>query len=156
MEATMSLRCSTYAREDEAREALHALESAGVPSSDIALLMGRSMTHDVRREPVGGFAGPVAPEDPFGKYAGHARRRRQASGGWAGDPDAQRQGTFGDVDLGVQAIYERGPSRSVLSSEDEIRQLLRDCELPYGAIDEVIEELHRGRAVVVTETHDAA
>jgi hypothetical protein len=155
MEATMSLRCSTYGREDEARDALRALESAGVPSSDIALLTGRPM-HDVRREPVGGFAGPVAPEDPFGKYAGHARLRRRASGGWAGDPDSQRQGTFGDVDLGIQANYERGPRRSVLNSEDEIRQLLRDCELPGGAIDEVVEELHRGHAVLVTERHDPA
>ena len=149
----MSLRCSTFAAENEARAAARALESAGVPSSDIGLLTGRPM-HDVRREAVGGFAGPVAPEDPFGKYAGHARLRRQASGGWAGDPDAQRQGTFGDVDLGVQAIYERGPRRSVLSSEDEIRQLLRDSELPRGAVDEVIEELHRGHAVLVTETRD--
>ena len=70
--------------------------------------------HDVRDEPVGGFAGQVAPEAPFGKYAGPARRRRQAAGGWAGDPDRQRQGSFADVDYGdaaVPASAER-PSRA--------------------------------------------
>jgi len=55
--------------------------------------------HDVRSEPVGGWAGPVEPEAPVGKYAGPPRRRRQAAGGWAGEPDRQRQGTFADADV---------------------------------------------------------
>jgi hypothetical protein len=55
--------------------------------------------HDVRKERVGGFAGPVSPTDPFGKYAGPARRRWQAAGGYAGTPDGQRQGSFGDMEL---------------------------------------------------------
>jgi hypothetical protein len=55
--------------------------------------------HDVRAERVGGFAGPVAPTDPFGKYAGPARRRWQAAGGYAGTPDRQRQGSFADMEL---------------------------------------------------------
>jgi hypothetical protein len=55
--------------------------------------------HDVRRERVGGFAGAVAPAAPFGKFAGPPRRRWQAAGGFAGDPDHQRQGSFGDVEL---------------------------------------------------------
>jgi hypothetical protein len=48
---------------------------------------------------VGGFAGPVAPADPFGKYAGPPRRRWQAAGGYAGTPDRQRQGSFGDIEF---------------------------------------------------------
>ena len=55
--------------------------------------------HDVRKERVGGFAGPVEPAAPFGKYAGPPRRRWQAAGGYAGAPDRQRQGSFGDVEL---------------------------------------------------------
>jgi hypothetical protein len=55
--------------------------------------------HDVRRERVGGFAGPVSPADPFGKYAGPPRRRWQAAGGFAGTPDRQRQGSFADTEL---------------------------------------------------------
>jgi hypothetical protein len=65
-------------------------------------MRGRSM-HDVRTEPVGGFAGVVPPEAPFGKFSGPARKRRQAAGGWAGDPDRQRQGSFADVDYGDAA-----------------------------------------------------
>lgn len=55
--------------------------------------------HDVRKERVGGFAGAVAPAAPFGKFAGPPRRRWQAAGGFAGTPDAQRQGSFADVQL---------------------------------------------------------
>jgi hypothetical protein len=80
----------------------------------MTLLTRRPVGHDVRDEPVGGFAGQVPPEAPFGKYAGPARRRRQAAGGWAGDPDRQRQGSFADVDYGdaaARASAER-PSRA--------------------------------------------
>jgi hypothetical protein len=57
-----------------------------------------SRYHDVRREGAGGFAGAVEPAAPFGKFAGPPRRRWQAAGGFAGWPDAQRQGTFADVE----------------------------------------------------------
>ena len=58
-----------------------------------------SCYHDVRKERVGNFAGAVAPTAPFGKFAGPPRRRWQAAGGFAGDPDAQRQGSFADMEL---------------------------------------------------------
>ncbi|MGZ4350420.1 MAG: hypothetical protein ACXVRX_07830 [Solirubrobacteraceae bacterium] len=58
-----------------------------------------SCYHDVRQERVGGFAGPVAPTAPFGKFAGPPRRRWQAAGGFAGFADRQRQGSFADVEL---------------------------------------------------------
>jgi hypothetical protein len=54
--------------------------------------------HDVRSEPVGGWAGPIGPDEPVGKYAGPPRRRRQAAGGWSGEPDRQRQGSFADAE----------------------------------------------------------
>jgi len=57
---------------------------------------GRAERHDIRFERVGGWAGPVEPQAPVGKFAGPPRFRRQAAGGWAGDPDAQRQGSFAD------------------------------------------------------------
>jgi hypothetical protein len=154
-EDSMSLRCSTYAGEEEARQAMRALQAAGVSADDISLLTGR-WVHDVRGEPVGGFAGPVAPRAPFGKYAGPARLRRQAAGGWAGDPDRQRQGTFGDADLGVHAVYERGPRRSPVTSDDEIRRLLCDSAVPEEAVDRLVGELHHGHAVVLADTGDRA
>jgi hypothetical protein len=55
---------------------------------------------DVRREPIGNFAGRVSPDDPVGSFGNVPRRRRQGAGAFAGDPDRQRQGSFGDRDLG--------------------------------------------------------
>ena len=55
---------------------------------------------DVRREPVGNFVGRVGPDDPVGSFASVPRLRRQGAGAFAGDPDRQRQGSFGDHDLG--------------------------------------------------------
>jgi hypothetical protein len=54
--------------------------------------------HDVREEPVGGFAGPVGPGAPVGSYGNVRRLRRQGRGTYAGDADRQRQGTFADSD----------------------------------------------------------
>ena len=58
---------------------------------------------DVRREPVGNFAGCIAPDDPVGSFGNVPHRRRRATGAFAGDPDRRRQGSFGDHDLGRAA-----------------------------------------------------
>jgi hypothetical protein len=58
---------------------------------------------DVRREPVGNFVGRVDPDDPVGSFASVPRLRRQGAGAFAGHPDRQRQGSFGDHDLGHAA-----------------------------------------------------
>jgi hypothetical protein len=58
---------------------------------------------DVRREPVGNFVGRVGPDDPVGSFGNVPRLRRQGGGAFAGDPDRQRQGSFGDHDLGHAA-----------------------------------------------------
>jgi hypothetical protein len=63
---------------------------------------GRTLP-DVRREPVGNFAGRVAPDDPVGSFGNVPHQRRRAPGAFAGDPDRRRQGSFGDHDLGHAA-----------------------------------------------------
>jgi len=55
-------------------------------------------SRDVRREPVGGFAGRVPPDAPVGTYGDIRRFRRQGAGTFAGDADRQRQGSFADAD----------------------------------------------------------
>jgi hypothetical protein len=55
--------------------------------------------HDVREEPVGAFAGTLAPDAPVGTYGNVRRLRRQGAGTFAGDPDRQRQGSFADGEL---------------------------------------------------------
>jgi len=57
----------------------------------------RNARHDVRREPVGGFAGMVAPDAPVGTYGNVRRRRRQGAGTYVGDAEQQRQGSFADA-----------------------------------------------------------
>jgi hypothetical protein len=58
---------------------------------------------DVRLELVGSFVGRVSPDDPVGSFGNVPRLRRQGAGAFAGDPDRQRQGSFGDHDLGHAA-----------------------------------------------------
>jgi hypothetical protein len=58
---------------------------------------------DVRREPVGSYVDRVDPEDPVGSFGNVPHLRRQGGGAFAGDPDRQRQGSFGDRDLGDAA-----------------------------------------------------
>jgi hypothetical protein len=53
--------------------------------------------HDTRREPVGGFTEPVAPNDLVGSYANRRRERRRGCGSFAGDPDDQRRGYLADT-----------------------------------------------------------
>jgi hypothetical protein len=60
-----------------------------------------AMPHDVRREPVGGFAGRVRPDATVGTYGNVRHLRRQGAGTFAGDADRQRQGSFADSDLPV-------------------------------------------------------
>jgi nucleotide-binding universal stress UspA family protein len=72
-------------------------KDAGVPARDIHMLE-TPLVHDVRSERVGGFAGPVYPDARVGSYAGAVGLRRQGTGAFAGDPDEQRQGSFGDTD----------------------------------------------------------
>jgi hypothetical protein len=62
--------------------------------------------HDIRREPIGGFAGPIGPNAAVGTFASTVVLRRQADGGFAGDPDQQRQGSFADVEYVATVTYE--------------------------------------------------
>lgn len=54
--------------------------------------------HDVRREPVGGFARTLGPDAPVGTYGNVHRFRRQGTGTFAGDADRRRQGSFADAE----------------------------------------------------------
>jgi hypothetical protein len=55
------------------------------------------LPRDVRSEPVGTFAGTIGPDAPVGTYGGAMLRRSQGPGTFAGDADAQRQGSFADT-----------------------------------------------------------
>jgi hypothetical protein len=69
----------------------------GVPRRDVPAAPGPTLP-DVRREPAGNFVGRVCPGDPVGSFANVPHLRCQGAGAFAGDPDRQRQGSFGDHD----------------------------------------------------------
>jgi len=96
--------------------------TSGAPADGFRLLAG-SPLRDVRREPVGGFAGPVGPDDPVGTFAGRVVLRRQGAGGFAGDPDRQRQGSFADRDRVV--IVRRPDGAEVARGRTELEPLAR-------------------------------
>jgi hypothetical protein len=148
----MATLCKTYSSEAVARQAVEALWAAGVPGRDIRLLTG-CRRHDVRREPVGGWAGRIPPGAKVGTYGNALRLRRQAKGGWAGHPDEQRQGTFADADRDVVIT---GDGRAHTAGDREVVRLLREAALPREAVDRVLGDLHGGRAVVLAEVAEIA
>jgi hypothetical protein len=156
----MTTLSKTYPSEDVARRALEALRAAGVPPRDIRLLTSRPL-HDIRREPVGGFAGPIATDAPIGTYAGVAGRRGRGAGSFvtgsfAGDPDRQRTGSFADVERVVIVIYKDDAEQSRVTGYRGVRQFLRRAALDDEAVNRAIKELHNGHAVVLVDVAEIA
>jgi hypothetical protein len=151
----MATLCKTFPTEVTARHAIEALRAAGIRQQDIRLLIGRRLG-DVRREPVGGFAGPLGPETPVGTYAGGVVQRWQGAGAFAGDPDRQRQGSFADTDRVVIVTSERDRERARVTGLRGARQLLRRTALADETVNRAVDELHRGRAVVLAELGETA
>jgi hypothetical protein len=146
----MATLCTTYVSASTARSGVEALRAAGVPGRDIRLLIG-SPPRDTRRERVGGFAGPIAPDAPVGTYGNVRRLRRQGNGTFAGDADRQRQGSFADTDRDVIVTYEHEVVHVHVVGVRGLRRLLRDAALDDNTIDRVVDELHTGHAVVLAE-----
>lgn len=113
----------TYPSHAAAREHSAALRAAGVPSRrDRRLAAARQ--RDARIEPVGGFAGPVAPDAPIGTFANVSVTRRRGAGSFAGDARRQRQGSFSDSDRPLVVSYEDGAERSRVVGQAELGALL--------------------------------
>jgi hypothetical protein len=146
----MATLWKTYADTDEARRAVEALMTVGVPARDLRLLT-RTSLHDVRNEPVGEFGRPADPNDPVGTFANVRRLRRQGRGSFAGDPDRQRQGSFADADCGLIVTYERGARRWQVAGDRLIRRDLEDAGLDEAEADRIVHELHARHAVLVAE-----
>jgi hypothetical protein len=153
----MSTLCETYSDAALAHEAVERKLATGTPADRITLLCG-SRPHDVRREPVGRFAGQIKPTDQVGTYGNVRRQRRQGRGAFAGDPDAQRQGSFGDVERDVIVTFEGGAEHEHLATHRRLRRLLADVTLDGEPADALVGELHDGHGLVVTDepAHDGA
>jgi hypothetical protein len=119
----MTTICTTYTTETEARHAIETLRGTGASPCDLRLLLGWR-PGDLRREIVGGFAGPVGPDSPVGTYGGTTVIRRSAAGGFAGDPDRHRQGSFADTDRITLVSCERNRERTRITGLRGVRRLL--------------------------------
>jgi hypothetical protein len=152
---SMTTLTKTYPTEVAARRAVQALRATGVPERDIRLLVG-SAPRDIRREPVGGFAGPVAPDAPVGTYGGRWVQRRRGAGSFAGDPDQQRQGSFADTDRVVIVTYKGDADRARITGLRGARRLLRRAALDDDAVDHAVGELHQGHAILLVDLRETA
>jgi len=146
----MTTLTRTYATQPAARRAVEALLATGVAEPDIRLLVG-SAPRDIRGEPVGGFAGPVAPDAPVGTYGGRVLQRRQGAGAFAGDPDQQRQGSFENADRVVIVAYESDAERARITGLRGARRLLRRAALDDDAVDRAVRELHEGHTILLVD-----
>jgi nucleotide-binding universal stress UspA family protein len=151
---TVTAVCKTYASEATARDAVDTLTAGGVPRHDIRLLTGHRV-HDVRHETVGGFAGAVEPDSPVRTYAGTMRLRCQGAGGFTGEPDRQRQGSFGDAEADAMFRCDDGAGRSRLIDRTAVQRLLR-AALADDAAAHAFDELHNGHAVVLVQAVGSA
>jgi hypothetical protein len=140
----------TYPTETGARRAVEALRATGVPAQDIRLLAGRR-PGDVRRERVGGFAGPIGPDAPVGTFGDRPVLRSQGAGTFAGDADHQRQGSFADTDRVMIITYNADAEHARVTGLRGARRLLRRAALDDDTVDRALHELHRGHAVVLVD-----
>jgi hypothetical protein len=150
-ETFMTTLTRTYPTEVAARPGV---EATGVAERDIRLLVG-SPPRDIRREPVGGFAGPVAPDAPIGTYGGRVLQRRQGAGSFAGDPDQQRQGSFADTDRVVIVTHKGDAQRARTTSLRGAQRLLHRAALD-DAVDRAVGNLHQGHAILLVDLRDIA
>jgi hypothetical protein len=146
----MSTLCKTYSDEGEARAAVERLLAGGAPRRCIRLLTG-SPLHDVRAERVGTFAGSIGPDAPVGRFAGPPLRRRQGTGAFAGDPDRQRKGSFGDVERDVIVSFGSRAEHPRIATHRSLARLLSAVTLDGEPADRLVDELHVGHGLVVTE-----
>jgi hypothetical protein len=147
--------CRTYPDERAARRAAEDLARAGVPEHDIQVMSG-SRPHDVRREPVGQFAGMLAPDAPVGTFGGATRLRRQGRGAFAGRPDDQRVGSFGDVDREVVITRDAGREHARIADQRGLWRVLRALAVDDDTRETVLHELGSGHATVLVELAEIA
>jgi hypothetical protein len=153
---SMTTLTKTYPTEPAARRAVEALRATGVPERDIRLLAGTA-PRDIRHEPVGGFAGPIAPDAPIGTYGGRAVQRRQGAGSFAGDPDQQRQGSFADTDRVVIVTHKDDAEHARITGLRGARRLLARAALDDDdAVARAVGELHQGHAILLVDLREIA
>jgi|1185.fasta_scaffold1369745_2 hypothetical protein len=146
----MPTTCSAYWTEDEAQAAVDRLLATGVPGDRVRVLMGAPI-RDHRDERVGHFAAH-GEDDRVGAFAGSPGTSREAMGSFAGDPDAQRRGGFGDLDRETVTSYRDGVPRIHVASHRNLEKMLVEAGLDEDAAEADVKALHDGRVLVLVRT----
>ena len=146
----MPTLCKAYADPGAARDAIDELLTADAGGREIRLVVG-STPHDRRREIAGGFAKPVTPDAAVGRFAGTPLPRWRGAGSFAGEPDLMRQGSFADVDADAIVTFAGHAEHARIGGDRDVRHLLRRSEFNRDTADELVEELHAGRELVLID-----
>jgi hypothetical protein len=149
----MKALSTAYPTEAAARRAIEALRDSGLHARGIRLLTGRE-PGDVRREPVGGFAGPAAPNASVRTYGNGTLLRGQGTGSFAGDPDQQRQGSFADTHRITIGSNDGDAERMRVTGFRGARRLLSRAPLDDHAVDRAVSELQLGHTIVLVDLRD--
>jgi hypothetical protein len=107
---------------------------------------------------VGRFAGgDAAGTEPVGSFAGtRGATSGDAMGAFAGEPDQQRRGGFGDLDRDTVTTYADGVPRINVGSHRDLTRTLVDAGLDRPAAEADVTALHHGRILVLVQIGSSA
>ena len=134
----MPTLCRAYTTDQEAHAAVDRLLAIGTSDANVRVLMGRPI-RDHRDDPVGGFAGRTG--ESAGTFADAPKSSRSSAGSYAGDPDTQRVGGFGDIDLETVASYHNGVPQISTATHRNLKRMLVEAGLEGAEADEVFAKL---------------
>jgi hypothetical protein len=147
----MATLCKAYPSEAAARRAIQSLRAAGLPPQGAHLVTGGPL-HDLRREPVGEFAGRADPDAPVGTFGSRTLLRWRPPGSFAGDPDRQRAGSFGDVDGHVVVHCDpAGGEHTRVTGVRGLAALFAGAGLHTEAIEHALAQLRSGSSLVLVQ-----
>ena len=151
----MATLCHAYTSTQDAENAIERLLSAGVPATGIELIVGHAV-EDARDAPVGTFDGTTtANAAPVCPYADVAHSEREAAGTFAGDPDTQRRGSYGDTDRDTVTTSRSGARRTRIASHHSLEQRLVNAGLDPAHAAAEVHALHAGRVLVLIQDESA-
>jgi hypothetical protein len=145
----MATLCRAYTSTHDAENAIERLLSAGVPATGIELIAGHAI-EDARDAPVGTFDGTTTPDAAtVGSYGDVAHSGREAAGTFAGRPDEQRRGSYGDTDRDIVASSRAGVRQTRIASHHSLEKRLVDAGLDPARAAAEVDALHAGRVLVL-------
>ena len=147
----MAALCRSYTSHADALDAVNAVLSAGIPGEGVRVLTGEPQ-RDARKEEVGEFGGPTAPDAPVGEFAGGAHPQGQEEGHFAGGE--QRGGSFADADREEIVSYPGGVEHARYAGHHKVKEVLTEAGLDDAAAERDVNALHAGRVLVVVTAPD--